>query len=275
MPIEVDKTYYCLEDLAIMPSAVSKVTDSGECSPFYDDGMLPVFVSPEYVSMDTYDGVYTSNKIHAILPSTVPLEWRAQAVLHADRWAAFSIDEFFDMFCGQYLSINGKARVLIEAPFGNAEDVCSVIEKSKAIQGDNLIIMCGRIGNPKSYTILSESGADYVRCGILDRGVCVPMGTLIDDVAKEKNKMVLASGHCARIVADGDFTDTDSIAKALALGADYVMAEWIPDRMRSDGYLLGKWATEISASLRTAMMHCGTFMLAQFKGSPKLIVTSR
>lgn len=230
MPIELGKTYYTYSDLSIVPSAVSKVSNAGECCPYYDDGMLPVFASPTdtVVSQETYDKTYGYNRVNAILPMTIPHDERVHSVLYDGKWAAFSLNEFNKVFCGQYININGKARVMIETKYGSMEEACSSIERAKSIQGDNIVIMCGNVENPKSYTILSESGADYIVFGggrtmAHGVGVHVPIASLIDEVSMEREKMALSDGNCAMVIADGEITCESDIIKALALGADYVM----------------------------------------------------
>lgn len=114
-----------------------------------------------------------------------------------------------------------------------------VVERAvKTIQdsreyGDDVSIVTGCVAGGEGYRFLSELGVHGVRVGIGGGSVCKTssvssvgqgmVSALLE--AKQERKYMRADGQrVATIIADGGCKEPGDLAKALASGADYVMA---------------------------------------------------
>jgi GMP reductase len=209
-------------DLVIVPKEISNIQSRSEVSPFYGSS-LPLFTAP----MDTVISLENSwffkwCGIKRCFPRNTPI------VYYSDFGRAFysySISEMRERldrsditpFQSYLIDIaNGHMQVLVDL-------IRDIKEKFPVIK-----LMVGNVANPKTYTILSDAGADYIRVGIGNGGGCLttqntgvgyPMASLIRECYEESLKLTKP----AKIVADGGMKDYSDIIKALALGADYVM----------------------------------------------------
>lgn len=125
--------------------------------------------------------------------------------------------------------------ICIDMANGHMSDLAVTVRALKT-KFPALVLMVGNIANPYTYKILSEAGADYVRCGIgsgsgclttQQTGVGYPMASLIHECAQFAAQMETP----AKIIADGGFHKYADIIKALALGADYVMMGGLISKM--------------------------------------------
>ena len=245
----VKDTKYTYKDLYIVPSAVSDVNSREECTPFYSDGMLPLFTAPmtTVVGIENYK-LFEENGIHSILPRPVKLDDRLYAIKNG-YWAAFSLSEFEEIFMnGDPDKYEHPIHVLVDIANGHMRKLYDDVKETKQKWGNKIVVMIGNIANPKAYEYVAECGADYVRLGIgggfgcittTQTGVHYPMASLISDTIEVKKDIIKRHWDiCAsdefpnqlefvsklpRIVADGGIRNFDDICKALALGADYVM----------------------------------------------------
>ena len=142
-----------------------------------------------------------------------------------DGWIAIGLDDFIKDYITE--TIKPKNKILIDIANGHMRKLLDTVKTSKE-KYPNMILMVGNVANPKTYTLLSESGADYIRIGIGNGGGCLtteqtgigyPMASLIRECYEESCRL----NNPAKIVADGGFKKYADIIKALALGADYVM----------------------------------------------------
>lgn len=229
-----DKIYYTYEDVTIMPGITSYVEHRGECIPFDEEGMLPLFTAPmnTVVSLSNFD-LFENEMIHAILPRTEKLDKRIEFSTKG-RWAAYSLSEFESIFCNseKKLDENKGIKALIDLANGHMQKIIRLVRYAKNIYGDNIIIMVGNIANPLTYEEYARVGADYIRCSIgtgcgclssSNTGVHVPMATLIDDIVTVRENIRHKYKKLPKIIADGGIRNYRDITKALALGADYVM----------------------------------------------------
>lgn len=245
----VKETKYTYKDLYIVPSAVSDIDSREECTPFYSNGMLPLFTAPmtTVVGIENYK-LFEQNGIHSILPRPVSLDDRLYAIRNG-YWAAFSLNEFEELFMnGSPDKYERPIHVLVDIANGHMRKLFDDVKETKQKWGNKIVIMIGNIANPKAYEYVAECGADYVRLGIgggfgcittTQTGVHYPMASLILDTIEVKKDIIKRHldlcgsnefqkhlefvSKLPRIVADGGIRNFDDICKALALGADYVM----------------------------------------------------
>ena len=220
---------YALNDIFIVQAPVSNIDSRSECYPFHTDGTLPLFTAPmsSVVDLKNYK-LFIDNKINPIIPRSV--DFLERRCLCGDVWCAFSLDEFISFVDPNklYLPDGKKLYVLIDTANGNMKKLHDVIRLAKDSFGDGMQIMAGNIANPEAYAILSDAGADYIRCGIGGGSACITasntgiyytMGSLI----KECFEKSLTLKNPASIIADGGIKGFGDIMKCLALGADFVM----------------------------------------------------
>jgi len=226
---------YGLMDIEIVQGQVSHINSRSECNPYISNGMLPLFTAPmsSVVDLNNYK-LFQENKINPIIPRHIDLQIRKE--MCSETWCAFSLSEFNKIVEFGEINNNIKHFILIDVANGNMFKLHESIRNGKLSYGDNLVIMVGNIANPEAYIILSEAGADYVRCGIgggagcitsSNTGIHYPMASLISECFDASLKL----RNPARIVADGGIKGYSDINKCLALGADYVMCGSIFNKM--------------------------------------------
>lgn len=228
---------YSLQDITLIPAAVSEISSRSQCNPHADDfGMLPLFVAPMSSVIDDKNWkTFHNHKINTVIPRNIDIETRLKLSHNQLTFVAFSLDEFETYFCKE---ISYKANVLIDVANGHMKKLIDLCKKAKEINGDNVIIMAGNVANPETYVEYARAGIDYCRmsigsgsqCTTANTGIFYPMGSLLIETNKHKKSIKLWSNHpdcqyksIPKIVADGGFNTFGDIIKALALGADYVM----------------------------------------------------
>ena len=232
MELVENRKYYTYSDVTIIPGIVSDIEHRSECLVYNDDGKLPLFTAPmDTVVNEENFGLFEKNHINAILPRTVPIDtriWYSQT----NRWAAYSLNEFQEIYCDKNHKQGNKPKVLIDVANGHMQKIIDLVKEARSIYLNDIVIMVGNIANPKTYERLARAGVDYVRCGIgsgcgclstSNTGIHMPMATLINDIAKLKEEIKDDYRHLPYIVADGGIRGYSDVIKALALGADYVM----------------------------------------------------
>lgn len=237
----IKEVHYTYRDVTILPGTKSLIEHRAECDPFNPDGMLPLFTAP----MDTVVSPanfwrFKDNGIIPILPRTEDVEVRIKYAFDGS-WAAFSLNEFEDIFCESEKKTFEKhtVKALIDVANGHMERILKLVKIAKEKYGNRIEIMAGNIANPDAYYSYAAAGVDYIRCGIgsgfgclstSNTGVHMPMASLIDKVAERKRivkrwfeEKSTVYKSIPKIVADGGIRNYSDIIKALALGADYVM----------------------------------------------------
>lgn len=217
-------------DILIEPAPMTQISSRGIINVYDHNGMLPLITAPMTSVVDNKSKlIFLKNKINVCMPRVVEAQ---DYSLDPCTFMSYSLSQFDNLFWldGMKMQIhhNDKMYALIDIANGHMKDVWKSVKMSKNLWGDKLVLMVGNIANVDTYQILSEAGADYIRCGIGNGNGCLttqqtgigfPMASLIDEIYKRKTKENLK----AKIVADGGFRDYSDIIKALMLGADYVM----------------------------------------------------
>lgn len=207
-------------DILIVPSEITTITSRTEVNPFDSNGFLPLITAPMDTVVDrTNCDLFYDNKVNVCLP-------RFEERTKGDMFESYSLSQFEEKYLNVVL--DGKHYVLIDTANGHIQTVIDATKKAKDMYGDNMVLMVGNVANPVTYRILSNAGADLIRCGIGNGNACTtasnvaisyPMASLIN----ECYHISLSLDTPAKIVADGGMKGYSDIIKALALGADYVM----------------------------------------------------
>lgn len=224
------------KDITIVPSITSSIRSRTQITSSHSEQLnngnwinkLPLIVSPmdTVVDLNNYD-IYALNSMLTCLPRGVnitnPKEGTENFIFHS-----YGLEEIKELIDKEY---NFGRNVLIDIANGHMSELINVIKKFKSIYKSHKL-MVGNIANPESYKVLSEAGADYIRCGIGGGHGCLtsemtaihyPMASLISEIFFIKKTLINENRNTAFIVADGGFSDYSDIIKALAIGADYVM----------------------------------------------------
>lgn len=116
--------------------------------------------------------------------------------------------------------------IIIDTAHGHSKGVIELLKKAKAAYPDMQFIV-GNIATPEAAKMLVEAGADGVKVGIGPGSICttrviagvgVPQLTAIYEVSKA------LEGTGVPVIADGGLRYSGDIVKALAAGADSIMA---------------------------------------------------
>ena len=256
--LDTSRILYSYNDVMIKPAVISNVTSRSECNPFLENGKLPIFTAPmsTVVNLENRQ-LFEDNHINTILPRNIDFNERYQSVLRGE-WAAFSLNEFIEKFCGYtYITNNTETpwRVLIDIANGHMKKLYDAVVEAKKIHGNKIEIMVGNIANPETYKIAYETGCWGIRCAIGQGEGCVTASntgcyygivSLLDEIYKIKKEILrdltkkslelfpdddekalewleIEKEKLPKIIADGGIKNFSHINKALGLGADYVM----------------------------------------------------
>jgi len=217
-----------LNDIVIVPSTQSEIVSRKECNVKTELNKLPLIASP----MDTVVSEENIEKyINCGIIPCIPRGQQIKKFIPSDyffkSYSLSEIEKILDEVETTHTSSLYYKNVLIDMANGNMTKLINVIKKFK-IHFNDINLMVGNIANPETYKILSEAGADYVRCSIGSGNSCTtaanvsinyPLGSLISECRSLKETYHLN----AKIVADGGMRNYSDIIKSLALGADYVM----------------------------------------------------
>ncbi len=120
----------------------------------------------------------------------------------------------------------GVDAIVIDTAHGHSRGVIEMLKKVKA-RFDTIDVVVGNIGTPEAAKALVEAGADAVKVGIGPGSICttrviagvgLPQLTAIYDVAKS------LEGTGIPVIGDGGLRYSGDVVKAIAAGADSVMA---------------------------------------------------
>lgn len=206
-------------DILICPAIQTSISSRNEIEVCYTDGSLPLITAPmDTVISSQNEHFFLSNQIIPCLPRG---EKGSDQAIHS-----FSLNEITKMYHSDQLE---KHRgYLIDIANGHINDLETITRSIKNKFREDIYLIVGNVANPKTYSILSEAGADAIRIGIGNGAGCLttqqigvgyPMASLIQECYNES----LTLDTPAKIVADGGMKNYSDIIKALALGADFVM----------------------------------------------------
>ena len=226
-------------DICLVPSVISEIEHRSECSPYLDNGMLPLFTAPmtSVINENNWQ-IFKENKINTIIPRSVDINIRLELAKHT--FIAVSLSEFEEYFINNWLFSSCTQFVCVDIANGHMKKLLDLCKQAKEKYGSSLQIMAGNIANPDTYYEYAKAGIDYVRCGIGTSPICTtsansgihyPMVSLLQEIKANKEYIanyiaehnITLYKSVPKIIADGGFSNFDQIIKALAIGADYVM----------------------------------------------------
>ena len=238
-------------DICIIPSVLSEIEHRSECSPFTNNGTLPLFTAPMSSVINEQNWtIFRDNKINTIIPRSVDFEVRK--LLMNQTFIAVSLKEFEELINTYYK--DETIYICVDIANGHMKKLLNLCEKAKVMYGNRMQLMIGNIANPDTYLEYAKVGIDYIRVGIGTSPVCLtsanngihyPMVSLLQELrfrkisvscSIEENGREVINWYTGKrtiketpyksipkIIADGGFNNFDQIIKALAVGADYVM----------------------------------------------------
>lgn len=225
----IEKEMFHLDEISIVPAAVSAIKSRSDIHTRYSKNRLPIFTAPMASVVNENNFLqFQDLGIRTIIPRTVSLETRMK--LCWQTFVALGTNEFKEMFVLSDIpeGTNITAHICLDVADGHLESIIQLCKQAKSLWKDRLVLMAGNIANPETIIQYSNANIDYVRVGIgggsacttsVQTGVHVPMGSLLQEIAEVRKYHSIKT----KVVADGGFSRIDQIIKALALGADYVM----------------------------------------------------
>ena len=216
------------DDITIVPEALTFIEHRGECNPFDERGMLPIFAAPMDTVVDENNyRVFINNRINVVIPRTVSYEKRMELLREGEVFVAFSKSEASKINFSYLNEKSFPSKLCIDIANGHMASLLALVKSLKETYGDMLLIMTGNIANPKAYKLFNEVGLDYIKCGIGGGGACLtssntgvsyPYFSLLEEIYNEK---LSVNGNC-KVIADGNIRGYRDVQKAL-INADYVM----------------------------------------------------
>lgn len=232
---------YSLDEICLIPTAVSKIEHRGDVNVFTNKNNYPIFTAPMASIVDASNvNILKDHRLNVIVPRSVAWSKRLE-FLQSGEWVAVGLKEaqyIYDYLELQHFTVDKTIRLCIDQANGHMESLLKVCRDLKLRFGTNIKIMTGNIANPYAYREYAKAGVDYVRAGIGGGNVCTtsvqtgihyPMGSLLIKLNEErdyvKKSIELGARYLStpKIIADGGFKRIDQCVKAIALGADFVM----------------------------------------------------
>ena len=120
----------------------------------------------------------------------------------------------------------GVDMIVLDSAHGHAESVCRAVSRMKQLAGA-VPLMAGNVATAEGAQALVDAGADVVKVGIGPGSICttrIVAGVGMPQVTALARTVEVCRKAGRKVVADGGIRSSGDIAKALALGADAVMA---------------------------------------------------
>jgi IMP dehydrogenase/GMP reductase len=240
---------YELRDVAVMQAPVSFCNHRGDVNPFIEvcgREVYPIFVAPmaSVTDQNNYK-TWIDNKLTPVVPRSVQKSENNPNGLSFDDRMEIAKETFVSVSLKEaqndliyYLASNagwGKHYICIDIAHGTLSELYDICKKIKGTYGDVVEIMTGNVANPSAYSFYADAGIDWMRVGIGGGSRCTSsanvsihygMATLLDQINEERKSYAHSHNGNAptKVIADGGIGWFDDIQKALALGADAVMA---------------------------------------------------
>ena len=251
---------YELRDVAVMQAPVSFCNHRGDVNPFIEvcgREVYPIFVSPmaSVTDQNNYK-VWIENKLTPVVPRSVQksennpngLTFKERMELAKETFVSVSLKEAQNDLTeylekeshlnhdnNRYFIFDIKYHICIDIAHGTLSELYDVCKKLKSLYRDYIVLMTGNVANPSAYSFYADAGIDWMRVGIGGGSRCTSsanvsihygMATLLDQLNEERKSYAHSHNGNAptKLIADGGIGWFDDIQKALALGADAIMA---------------------------------------------------
>jgi len=242
-----EKVKFNYDDVAIIPDIVTDIKSRKECNPLMEDGMSPIWAAPmdTVVNLDNWKTFYDA-KVNVIIPRNVDLYERVKIMTDCSfidskykPFVALSLAEAKSVFLEKdrfknvrmrleynkdYLEEDSGLRyimrICIDMANGHMQEQINTIKEIKDLYGENVVIVGGNVGNPKTYELYDKAGCDYLRVSIGGGAGCLtasncaihfPIFSLLEETYRLKQKI---GGKC-KIIADGGIKGFRDVQKAL------------------------------------------------------------
>jgi IMP dehydrogenase len=119
----------------------------------------------------------------------------------------------------------GVDLLVVDTAHGHSAAVPEMVRRIKSER--DVEVVAGNVATAEATEALIEAGADGVKVGIGGGSICttrVVAGVGIPQVTAIYHSAIAAARHGVPLIADGGLTSSGDIAKAIAAGADSVMA---------------------------------------------------
>lgn len=214
------KNSYTYDDIGLVPTFFSSIESRDHVDPstnFFDREIsLPILTAPmsSVVDKNTQDA-FGKIKGLCILPRGVSLT--------RPHIKSYSTKQVLDEY------IVDQDAICIDTANGFNIITSNTIKRIRKSHPD-IKIIAGNVGSVEGYLYLCDLGVDAVRVGVGNGQVCVTsektaigsgQASLIREIAIAREQY---GPNCATIIADGGIKGSADIVKAIALGADIVMA---------------------------------------------------
>ncbi len=239
---------YSLDEICLIPTAVSVVEHRSDVNVFTNKNNYPIFTAPMSCIVDSknYDTL-KEHRLNVIVPRSVSWGERLR-FLKDGAWVAVGFKEaqyIYEHLELEVFTVTNTIRLCIDQANGHMMSLLKLCKDLKERFGNKLKLMTGNIANPYAYREYAKAGVDYLRASVGTGNVCTtsvqtgmhyPMGSLLIKLNEEReyvrNQVFHTGGFqelgakyvsIPKIIADGGFKRIDQCVKALALGADFVM----------------------------------------------------
>lgn len=251
---------YELRDVAVIQAPVSFTNHRYEVNPFInicDREVYPIFIAPmaSVTDQNNYK-VWIENKLTPVIPRSVQksennpngLTFKKRMELAKETFISISLKEAqIDLLeylekeshighdNNRYFIFDIKYHICIDIAHGTLSELYDVCKTLKSLYRDYIVLMTGNVANPSAYSFYADAGIDWMRVGIGGGSRCTSsanvsihygMATLLDQLNEERKSYAHSHNGNAptKLIADGGIGWFDDIQKAIALGADAIMA---------------------------------------------------
>lgn len=176
---------YSIDEICLIPAAVSPIKHRGDVIIYNNHDMLPIFSAPMGCVIDERNySAFEDVGINTIIPRTVHWDDRYE-LIEEGKWVAVGYKEakwLYDLW-KEDVEVGGlqenKIHLCIDQADGHLEDLITLCFELKELLGNHIKIMTGNVANPFVYKEYARAGIDYVRVGIGGGSACFVTGTKI------------------------------------------------------------------------------------------------